>query len=81
MTDWQPGDPLHPVVDGVTRPMFEEIPDRPAITLEICDALLHQIEMDRGVHYWQSESHAETLDHAKVWIESLHDWLEAGDRT
>jgi len=27
---WQPGDPLHPVVDGVTRPMFEVIPDEAA---------------------------------------------------
>jgi len=24
---WQPGDPLHPVVDGVTRPMFELLDD------------------------------------------------------
>lgn len=24
---WQPGDPLHPVVDGVTRPMIELIDD------------------------------------------------------
>jgi len=54
--------------------------DAPTITPEICDALLRQIELDRGVHYWQGEPHGETLDHAQVWVESLRDWLEAGAR-
>jgi hypothetical protein len=25
--EWSPGEPLHPVVDGVTRPMFEVLDD------------------------------------------------------
>ena len=72
---WAPGDPLYPVVDGVTRPMVELL-DGPTITPEVCTVLLQQIELDRWQPSWQGGSHAVTLDHAQEYVASLRDWLE-----
>jgi hypothetical protein len=49
-----------------------------ALTTDLVDQLLAQVERDRAVGYWQAPEHRDTLAGAETWLSSLRDWLAAG---
>lgn len=49
-----------------------------ALTTDVVDQLLAQVERNRAVGYWQADEHRDTLAGAETWLSSLRDWLAAG---